>query len=50
MQAQLRYYNPQVHLASFVLPQFAKQAVDSAKALAGRTPEAPPPTPRPSPK
>ncbi|KAJ8599940.1 hypothetical protein CTAYLR_002808 [Chrysophaeum taylorii] len=30
-QAKLKYYNPALHEASFVLPQFAKVAIDNAK-------------------
>ena len=38
MQAQLRYYNPRVHKAAFVLPQFAQTAIDGARLAAGKPP------------
>jgi len=37
-QAQLRYYNPKVHRAAFVLPQFAQKAMDDARTAAGKGP------------
>ena len=36
LQAQLKYYNPPVHRSSFNLPQFAFEAIEEARAKAGR--------------
>ena len=48
MQATLRYYNPQIHKAAFVLPQFAATAIEEARQKAGLRPRQPEPVGRPN--
>jgi len=47
LQAMFKYYNPQIHRAAFMLPQFAHEAVEAARLKAGRPVRIPEDVPRP---